>query len=770
MSLEAFEILSLIYSIILLLCLYWTIYKIVTLLLFFHYSPSQKRQYTRWCNFLSEISKEESVDSQNESVQRNNIEGVKGWVKCLIQQYHPIGILYYSIKNKTTPTISGSTTLIIMVISYLVISSLFELILNACKNEVKVSLWIAITILSISFILAISFCIIMLTQKYLKGRVDIGIKEMAKVVDGSKNDTQTRQDYSVKNSAIEIICTEDKNYSEYYHSITINELIFSVFIIFTCIISGFIICISNVLSIREIKLYLLGALITLILDLIILRPVFVLILGVRYRRIERTNEVQLFEHWVVPKEVSYPNSNKKCSDIDFSFATSEFNVVLNKWRKNRNLTIGPQQGSSTIMPLESIVIDPNQSNVQLNHIKEVNQHHLETIKDDVDGENVYTGRQVSSGDKENFNTKQKENQLKKQELLSKTSSIASNNRINALLYCSPLRENTKLNQYFIPESLFHTSPKKAKGQFVPDIKDCKASSIGKESLNELSYSEDNISQFNTNENVEQQRNVYNSQITNHLPRGINKDRADLLTLLRPSNFNRHRRLLSKGSILNISDFDNSIGIDKSKLSHINSHNTSKPIMMEEDKVGIKNYEEEISSVSVIAQDIRSKVDEQLDTAAKIKRILEPRRNQSKCFESVLDSFPYLNDSLLLQRPPGSIYINRAKSRERDIRRINNLIYSRKEQRQATSIGPKEPSIIRDQLLTRTGQDVINKDLLKINMGFDRIKQSFKRSKHKDTRYANGLNETNENINDFKLINKNEANKNYSGNTTTNLPL
>eukprot|EP00826_Nyctotherus_ovalis_P007077 TRINITY_DN11745_c0_g1_i12.p1 TRINITY_DN11745_c0_g1~~TRINITY_DN11745_c0_g1_i12.p1 ORF type:complete len:674 (+),score=116.54 TRINITY_DN11745_c0_g1_i12:121-2142(+) len=668
--------------------------------------------------------------------------------------------------------------------------------------------------------LGISFGGIVLTQRYLQGRVCLAIKEMAKASDLSKNDLPAQQKEDI--SIIDPNIIEDKHYPT-HAPLTPAKIFLAITFALISTISAFTICISNTLPSRQIKLYLLSALISWATDFIILRFLFVLILAGYYKAQNR--QEARFEQWAMPIEPEeLPQPCKKSSEVDTSFCTVEFSSGFGKWQ-NR-LGTGSQQGSSSIMPLESIVVDPNQSSVQLNHVKDL-KNNLETIKDDIDGENVCTGRQ-GSGNKENVKLHKKLKDPMKQGVISESSSMPSCKRVNAHPYCSPLRENTKLNQYFIPESIFHTSPKKSKSQFVPEsVPELKDYEKHMEATNEfskrispidnkasshgLSYSPENISHSNPVLNESLKENVItvipsreltreinvcgseNGQSNNglKLPRKINKDRADLLTMIRPSKFNRHKRLLSKGSVLNVSDFDSSIGLDKSKLSHYVS---VKPV--EEKKADVKDCHEapSVSSISIAVQDAKfnNSLIQQMDEepAVKIRKLLEHPRNQGKNSESILDALPYLNDSLQLQRPAGSTCIDKGKPRERvqDMKKINELcvVYSQKGQRQTTPLESKANEDaetkkvlppLRDPLDDRSGEKgreykaeaelVNNKHLVKIDKRigkcFDKVKQSFKRSKHRVTRH-----ETNENVNAFGLVAKNETKRNCPGNTTTNI--
>ena len=182
------SIISLIYFIVLLICLLWIIYRFCKIYTFMrfpyplssisHHSSLPKLLNSQWSRFLMQINKSSFDSEELNSMHKKNEMIFKKWIILLIQQYHPAGFLWNRIINgkKKSNTIASKITLLLFICTHLIIASLFSLI--ADTYEMKMSSWMALTIPFGIAIFIISFGVIFIIRYFMLKNVNCVITKM----------------------------------------------------------------------------------------------------------------------------------------------------------------------------------------------------------------------------------------------------------------------------------------------------------------------------------------------------------------------------------------------------------------------------------------------------------------------------------------------------------------------------------------------------------------------------------------------------------------
>ena len=569
--------LALLYFISLLAYLFFALYQFSKTLLFLYFpytrqpsqstSPLLKLRLVQWKKFLSQISAPGSVkfseldsDSHNElDVQRKKYSPTTfpEWTKCLLQRYHPFGILWYVLtagREKPLP-IAATMCLLVTAGCHWAVSVLYALIQYA--GGLEFSVWAGIAVPCGAALLVITFGGMLWLRRILRYQVNSAMAPLQPKCDEKSNSQQTVKrkesaaDLFLKNGfgssktdladgssfgpcnkpECEKLDPDTSFVLEPPKGETRVKLVLLIISIAASISMGFTISTCNTLSQTSVKNYLITFAISWALDLILLRPGFLLLLALIFSRQNNTvtdcNELQAFEYWRVPAEISLDDTT--CCDLSKPPANS----VLKDWKAGNILA-----GVSPINSIEDVKTEQSKPEFfvvegfpKLENV----ENRLETVRDDAEGENMASvaspdGKRGRGDNKENgsvdgrakmlwgfhdmFSSKQT-SPIRSQRPEGKTLSpikaevsfvvaqkelppiLSPHKKLNPLVYCSPLKQTLKyLNeqQQSPPEHLVKTSPKRPKRTFFFDL-DPDSASVKKYAAQKMTFEDPELKEL-----------------------------------------------------------------------------------------------------------------------------------------------------------------------------------------------------------------------------------------------------------------------------------
>jgi len=422
MSINISNTIVLIYIVLLVIYVFFTLHHFAKTLLFlyFHYTGQKtsnatlvKMRNSQWRRFLSQITSpgtvkfnENESDSNNElNIQRKRYSPTNftEWFKCLIQRYHPVGNIWYAVNasSRKTMPIAASICMLATGAYHWIITIIFSCILTANSNKSMTGIgkWSIISVPSSVILLAFMLCMTLIIRSILRNQVNSITQNIAKIDDksvsiiGAKR-KDSNADAFLRNeqpNPIQTMETEPANTAEFF--IRMALIILGTL---TSLSMGYAISSCNTISSQMATNFIYGFGLSWAMDICVIRIGFILIISYVYSKSSNTvtdiSELQVFEYWRIPPEVALDETcdltkPQLAGSIGASGILKELRIF------SQNASNLPDLGKSGISPnhtFEDIKTDQSRADGmgENQFVNKENENRLETVRDDAEGENM----------------------------------------------------------------------------------------------------------------------------------------------------------------------------------------------------------------------------------------------------------------------------------------------------------------------------------------------------------------------------------------------